>query len=142
MTSEDFARPVLRQSPAEAGFIWFLRVVAAFCLIFGVFYWIRLVGMYDGLNWRFDLMPVHWKIAASSLAVLFPFAAIGLWLMASWGPVLWFVCAAVETLMYVVRADLFTYKPTIALTHGLIAVIYVAFRLAMHLQKRRERIRD
>lgn len=142
MTTDDFSRSVLRPSIAETGFAWFLRLVAMFCLIFGVFYWIRLVGMYDGLNWRFDLMPVHWKIAASSLAVLFPFAAIGLWLMASWGPVLWFFCAATETVMYIWRGDLFAYRPTIAITHGVIAAIYVLFRIAIHYQKRSENIRN
>ncbi len=142
MIARQYTPQVLRQSALEAGFVWFLRIVAAFCLVFGVFYWIRLIGIHEGLNWRFDLMPVHWKVASSTLAVLFPFAAIGLWLMASWGPVLWFVCAAIETVMYVVRADLYAYKPTIAITHGLILAVYIIFRIAMHLQKRKERIRD
>lgn len=141
MTTEDFSRSILRPSFLETGFAWFLRMVALFCLIFGIFYWIRLIGLYDGLSWRFDLMPIHWKIAASSLAVLFPFAAIGLWLMASWGPVLWFTCAATETVMYVLRGDLFAYRPTIAITHGVIAAIYILFRIAIHFQKRAEGMR-
>jgi hypothetical protein len=137
---DDFSRTLLRPSIAETGFMWFLRMVALFCLIFGVFYWIRLIGIYDGLTWRFDLMPVHWKISAATLAVLFPFAAIGLWLMASWGPVLWFFCAAIETVMYFVRDDLFGYRPQNAIAHGIVAAIYIAFRLAIHMQKRRERL--
>ncbi|MCC0030148.1 MAG: hypothetical protein H6891_07800 [Brucellaceae bacterium] len=136
MSFTDYERPVLRQTLAETGFAWFLRVIAIFCLLFGVFYWIRLIGVYDGFNWRFDLMPVHWKIAAASLAVLFPFAALGLWLMASWGPILWFACAAIETVMYVWQYDLFSYRPVIAVTHAAIAVLYIAFRLVIQLQRR------
>ena len=41
----------------EIIFDWFHRVVAAYCLLFGVLYWIRLIGVYDGPLWRFDLMP-------------------------------------------------------------------------------------
>ncbi len=34
-------------------------------------------------------MPVHWQVATVTLAVFFPFAAVGLWMLASWGPVIW-----------------------------------------------------
>ena len=29
-------------------FAWFHRVIALYCLLFGVLYWIRLIGIYDG----------------------------------------------------------------------------------------------
>ena len=77
-------------------FAWFQRVIAGYCLMFGVLYWIRLIGFYRGPLWRFDLMPVHWQVAAVVLAVFFPFAAVGLWMLASWGPVIWFICAVTE----------------------------------------------
>ncbi len=41
------------------------------------------------------------------LAAFFPFAGIGLWMMASWGPVIWFICAATESVMYLGFPDLF-----------------------------------
>ena len=41
------------------------------------------------------------------LAVFFPFAAIGLWMLASWGPVIWFICAVTETVMYVGFPEMF-----------------------------------
>jgi hypothetical protein len=128
---------VLRPSATEIAFEWFHRVVAAYCLLFGLLYWIRLIGLYEGENWRFDLMPLHWQIAASTLAVLFPFAASGLWMLASWGPVVWFICAVMETVMYVGYPELFGDRRPIAYTHALIAVVYVGFRILLHLRRRR-----
>jgi hypothetical protein len=123
-------------SLAEIGFVWFLRVVATYCLAFGILYWIRLIGFYDGLTWRFDLMPLHWQMTATTLAVMFPFAAIGLWLLTSWGAVLWFSCAVIEIIMYVWRADMFAYRPSVAISHCMIALLYLGFRVVLYRQDR------
>src|SRR5690606_27666620 len=91
VTDATEARTQIGPNAAERVFVWFQRVIAAYCLMFGVLYWIRLIGLYDGSLWRFDLMPIHWQVAVVTLAVFFPFAAIGLWMLASWGPVIWFI---------------------------------------------------
>jgi hypothetical protein len=131
---EAFRIPV--PSLAEAGFAWFLRIIAAYCLLFGVLYWIRLIGLHDGTLWRFDLMPIHWQVASVVLAVFFPFAAIGLWMLSSWGPVIWFICAATETIMYVGFPELFGDRLVIIASHLLVALLYLAFRAVIFLQKR------
>lgn len=118
-------------SLAEIGLVWFHRIVAAYCLLFGVLYWIRLVGYYPGSLWRFDLMPVHWQIASVTLAVLFPFASIGLWLLASWGPVVWLICAGLEAVMYWGFPELFGERRLIVVAHLAVAVLYVGFRLVI-----------
>lgn len=135
----DIEETTLKPGIAEVSFVWFHRVIGAYCLLFGVMYWIRLIGFYEGDFWRFDLMPVYWQIASVSLAVLFPFAAIGLWTTASWGPVVWFCCAAAEGAMYVGFPDLYGAKPALAISHVMVAAIYCAFRILIHLQKRKVR---
>lgn len=132
-------RAVLQPSLAEVTFAWFQRVIAVYCLLFGVLYWVRLIGIYPGSLWRFDLMPVHWQVSAVSLAVLFPFAAAGLWMLASWGPVIWFICAAAETLMYAGFPRLFGERHLIVFSHAAVALLYIVFRVVIHLQKRRLR---
>ncbi len=127
---------LLRPTAAETAFAWFLRVVAAYCLMFGILYWVRLIGLYEGSLWRFDLMPVHWQVAATGLAVLFPFAAMGLWMMVSWGPVIWFVCAVAEIVMYGFYSELFGGRYLIIVAHLLIAGLYIGFRVSIHLQAR------
>jgi hypothetical protein len=126
-------------SALEAAFAWFLRLVSLYCLYFGVLYWVRLIGFYPGTLWRFDLMPVHWQVAASVLAVFFPFAAAGLWMLASWGPVIWFICAATETVMYAGFPDLFGVRWPIVIAHAAVAAVYILFRIAIHWRRRRQR---
>lgn len=129
-----------RPSASDMLFETFLRAVAALCAGLGLLYWIRLVGFYDGLTWRFDLMPVHWQIAAVCLAVLYPFAAAGLWMLASWGPVIWFVCAAAEILMYAGLPQMFGRRDLVLVVHALVVVIYVGFRLHRAARRRGEEI--
>lgn len=136
MNEEAARQRSLGPTTAELSFWWFHRVIAAYCLLFGVLYWVRLIGIQDGPDWRFDLMPVHWQVASVTLAALFPFAAIGLWMLASWGPVIWFICAAIEVTMYAGFPELFGEKLAIVVAHACVALLYIAFRVVLYLQKR------
>jgi hypothetical protein len=129
-------RIVLQPSTTEVAFAWFQRIVAGCCLLFGILYWVRLIGFYPGPLWRFDLMPVHWQVAAVVLAVFFPFAAAGLWMLASWGPVIWFICAVTETVMYAGFPELFGRYLLIVALHVLVALLYIVFRVVIWMQKR------
>ncbi|TIX08531.1 MAG: hypothetical protein E5V46_25655, partial [Mesorhizobium sp.] len=66
-------------------------------------------------------------------------AAAGLWMLASWGPVIWFICAATEIVMYAGFPDLFGHRPLIIASHATVAVLYIIFRVAIWLQKLRAR---
>jgi len=123
-------------STVEITFYWFHRVVAAYCLLFGVLYWIRLIGIYDGALWRFDLMPVHWRVTTVVLAAFFPFAGIGLWMMASWGPVIWFICAVTEAVMYLGFPELFGRRWLIVASHAAVILLYATFRVVIYIQNR------
>ncbi|MFI0845747.1 DUF6163 family protein [Mesorhizobium sp. IMUNJ 23232] len=120
----------------ETLFAWFQRIIAVYCLMFGVLYWVRLLGYYDSPLWRLDLMPVHWQVVTVTLAVFFPFAAAGLWMLASWGPVIWFLCAATEIVMYAGFPDLFGRHYAVVASHAFAACLYVTFRLVIYFQKR------
>ncbi len=133
-TDEPFRLPV--SSLAESGFAWFQRIIAGYCLLFGVLYWIRLIGLHEGPLWRFDLMPPYWQVASVVLAAFFPFAAIGLWMLSSWGPVIWFICALTETIMYFGFPELFGHRVIILASHLLVALLYIAFRVVIVVQKR------
>ncbi len=117
-------------------YVVFLRVVAIACLWFSLQYWAMLVGFSLHGQGRFDLLSLPWRAAASSLAVVFPVAALGLWLASSWGPVIWVIGAGAQILMYGFWSDVFGYNNLVMPMHGLIAVVYGLFRLAMWLEKR------
>ena len=127
------------QSTLFKAFVYFLRIVAVLCLASGLRYWALLSGVMGESLWRFDLMPGYWQVASSALAVLLPVAAVGLWMPASWGAVIWFVAAAGETAMYLGFPHLFGEKPIISIMHLTVAVIYLGFRLALYREKRLSR---
>lgn len=116
----------------------FQRAVGIYCILLGMSYWVRLIGLYEGALWRYDLMPPHWRVAAVALAILFPIAGSGLWMVASWGPVVWFICAATEFVMYAVFPEKFGWDVSVLVFHGLVGLIYVAFRMVIYLQSRAE----
>ena len=128
----------LRATALDLAWQWFHRGVAAFGLLCGLFYWTRLIGINDGAEWRFDLMSVHWQVASVTLAVLFPFAASGLWMISSWGAVIWFLCAGIEIVMHAGFPELYGPRPSLVFLHLLIAAAYCAFRAAFFLRRRRQ----
>lgn len=128
---------VAAPSIAERLVVWLQRIVAVYCLLFGILYWVRLIGLNDGMTWRFDTMPIYWQVASVALAVFFPFAAIGLWMLASWGPVVWLICAITEVVMYAGFPQMFGWRVGAVATHLSIAAFYLLLRLVIYFQKRR-----
>lgn len=130
---------VPRLSLVETIFGLFLRLVAASCLWFGLNYWGLLIGFtFNGIG-RFDLLPVAWRTAATILAVVYPVASLGLWLLVSWGPVLWVAAAATEIIMFAVYPDIFGAKPILLVMHGSVALTFVLFRAAVYWERRKQR---
>lgn len=134
---------VPKRTLTEILFVVFLRMIAVACLWFGLQYWGMLVGYTLNGNARFDLLDLPWKVAASSLAVLFPVASLGLWLTVSWGAVLWAIAAAAQISMYVIWPQVFGHNALVPMLHGLVAALYVVFRLSLWIEERRkaERVR-
>ena len=82
--------------------IWFLRAMAAMSMIKGLYHWAVIIGIGDGPGTTFEASPIAWQAATMFFAVLDPVAAVGLWLAAAWGGVVWLTTtismAAIELL--------------------------------------------
>ncbi len=126
------------ESALQSWFVLFIRCVALFCLAGGVYYWLRLIGLYPGLLWRFDLMPWQWQAACVSLAIALPIVATGLWIRASWGAVLWGVTSVAQALIYTVFARFFEYSPALAGINLALLLIYIILRTGLFLQGKRQ----
>lgn len=125
-------------SALHSWFVWFVRFVALVCLAGGIYYWLRLVGLYPGLLWRFDLMPWQWQTMSVSLAVALPVVATGLWIRASWGAVLWVLTVIAQVLIYTVFSRFFEYFPVMAALNVVFLLIYTAFRIGLFFQGKRQ----
>lgn len=112
----------------------YLRFLALICLSLSIFYWIRLVGIFPDVLWRFDLMPVHWQFASATLAIVYPIALIGLWMYSLWGIVLWCIAAFIEilTMYYSDSIDQFS----VLLFHGILFLIFMILQITMIFFKR------
>ncbi|MBP1850691.1 DUF6163 family protein [Rhizobium halophytocola] len=133
---DDDSSQLLRPSLTDILYVIFLRIVALSCLWFGLTYWGMLVGYSDGGFGRFDLLSLPWRAAATSLAVIFPVAALGLWLASSWGPVIWTIAAGLQLAMFVVWTQTFGDHRIVVISHILVAAVYVTFRAAIWFQGR------
>ena len=71
--------------------------------------------------------------------MLFPVAALGLWLTSSWGPVVWVIAAGGQIVMYTVWPEIFGTNWLIVMMNGVIMALYAAFRLSLFLRRRRMR---
>lgn len=132
------SQTVPRRTLTQLLFVIFLRLIALSCFWFGLQYWAMLVGYSLGGQGRFDLLNLPWKVAAAALAVIFPVAALGLWLTVSWGPVIWMAAAGSQLLMFLVWPETFGRNIIVPILHCIVIFLYATFRIALWLQRRQE----
>ena len=91
--------PVHERDGEEGASLWtrrrilFLRVMAGFAMLKGIFHWSRLLGIGTGGD-LFEYHSIAWQTATVFFAVLDLVAAVGLWLAAAWGAVIWLMSIA------------------------------------------------
>ncbi|WP_019221773.1 DUF6163 family protein [Bartonella senegalensis] len=111
----------------------YLRLLALVCLGLGVFYWIRLVGVFPGALWRFDLMPWQWQCLSATLAIVYPIALIGLWMYSLWGVILWCIAAFGETFAMIIYYS--DYPLFLPVFHGILLLIFITLQIIRQINK-------
>jgi hypothetical protein len=69
--------------------VMFLRVMAAISMLKGLYHWSRVVGIMMPAGEGFETHSIVWQSATVFFAVIDLVAAVGLWLAAAWGAVIW-----------------------------------------------------
>lgn len=110
----------------------YMRVAAMLLLLAGLARAGQILGIAPEGTTFADLAPA-WRAGAATLLIVDLFAAVGLWVGAAWGPVMWAVALAVEISMYTLFDDLFGSYPVRVLVHaaifvGFLAVTFVEWR--------------
>src|ERR1700685_1409064 len=83
--------------------VLFLRIMAVFSVIKGLYHWAQVTGLIGGEEDPFDKQTMAWPTATIYFAVIELVAAVGLWLATPWGAVVWLttvVSMAVIELMF------------------------------------------
>ena len=78
-----------RRTPWTRRLILVLRVMAAFAMLKGLYHWSLVLGIADGTGSSFEAASMPWQAATIFFAVIDLVAAVGLWLAAAWGGVVW-----------------------------------------------------
>jgi len=82
--------------------VLFLRVMAGLSLLKGLYHWAVICGIGAPFPSGFDSYSTPYQVATVFFAIIDPVAAVGLWLAAPWGAVVWLTSvismAAVELL--------------------------------------------
>ncbi len=75
--------------------VWFMRTMACVWVAKGLFNWAVLMGLNPRFG-DFTMLPRALQTTIVFFAGADLLAAIGMWLAAPWGGVLWLLCAALE----------------------------------------------
>ena len=126
----------------EVAFAWLCRALAIYAIGAGLFYAARMLGLDGEITHRFDVIDNHWRVAGVVLTLLFPAAGLGLWMLSSWGGVLWCAGAMLEIVMYTAFADLYGHKPLVALVNVVISIAYVTLSFWLFIQEKKRRQND
>jgi hypothetical protein len=82
-----------REGRWTARLVLFLRVMAALSMLKGLFHWGVVLGIGEGPDTMFTRQTLPWQTATVYFAVIDLVAAVGLWLAAAWGAVVWLTAA-------------------------------------------------
>lgn len=74
--------------------VLFLRVMAAISMCKGLYHWAQVCGIGFGETLPFESRSIAWQTATVFFAVIDLVAAVGLWLAAAWGAVIWLTSVA------------------------------------------------
>jgi hypothetical protein len=91
----DLLEPVRTGKGLSAAGSWteylvlFLRAMAAISLVKGLYHWAQVCGIDAGPDGGFETHTLAWQAATVFFAVIDLVAAVGLWLAAAWGAVVW-----------------------------------------------------
>ena len=72
----------------------FLRAMAAISMLKGLYHWAQVCGIGFGEVMPFEYHSIAWQTATIFFAVIDLVAAVGLWLAAAWGAVIWLTAVA------------------------------------------------
>ncbi len=69
--------------------VLFLRVMAAVSLVKGLYHWAQICSIGATADQAFEMQSMAWRSVTVFFAVIDLVAAVGLWLAAPWGAVVW-----------------------------------------------------
>ena len=118
-----------RRSPWTRRLIVFLRIMAFVSMGKGLVHWSLVLGIGDGSGSLFENAAVPWQAATVFFAVIDLVAAVGLWLAAAWGGVVWLTAAISMAAIELAFPQVFGGRVWVAVLEFLAIFLYIALAL-------------
>jgi hypothetical protein len=120
--AEDDGRP---GSAWTARLVLFLRVMAAASMLKGLYHWAAVCGFIGARDGGFMGHGTQWQTATVFFAVIDLVAAVGLWLAAPWGAVVWLTAAVSMAVIDLFFQQVYGPQPIVVALEGLVIAAYL-----------------
>jgi hypothetical protein len=118
-----------RAGPWTRRLVLFLRIMAGLSMLKGLYHWSLVLGIGDGNGSTFESASMPWQAATIFFAVIDLVAAVGLWLAAAWGGVVWLTATISMAAIELGFPQVFGGRLWIAIPELATLVFYIALAL-------------
>jgi hypothetical protein len=122
-------KPDKRQTAWTRRLVLFLRIMACVSLLKGVYHWSLVLGIGDGAGSTFEEASMPWQAATIFFAVIDLVAAVGLWLAAAWGGVVWLTASISMAAIELFFPQIYGGRLWIAIPEFIAILVYIALAL-------------
>ena len=122
-------KPDKRQTVWTRRLVVFLRIMALVSLVKGIYHWSLVLGIGDGDGSTFEQAGTPWQAATVFFAVIDLVAAVGIWLAAAWGGVVWLTAAISMAAIELFFPQVYGGRLWIAIPEFIAIAIYIALAL-------------
>jgi hypothetical protein len=112
--------------------ILFLRAVAVLLLAKGLYHWAVICGFGTAPGGGFEAKSSPWQMATVFFAIIDLVAAVGLWLGASWGVIIWLASSVTMIVVHALLPQIYGFQPVIIVGEIalIIGYVFIAFEAA------------
>jgi hypothetical protein len=108
--------------------VLFLRAMAILSMLKGLYHWSVVCGFLGPAD-GFEVQPLPWQTGTVFFAVIDLVAAVGLWLVAAWGAVVWLTAAVSMAAVEVLFPQVYGGRMSIVVIEGVLLCAYLVLAI-------------
>jgi len=127
--------PVCAEEEKNSVGVWterlvlFLRLMAGVSMLKGLYHWAAVCGFIGGSDDGFLAHGTQWQTATVFFAVIDLVAAVGLWLAAPWGAVVWLTAAVSMVVVNVFFQQVYGQQTIVVMLEAAAIAVYLVLAI-------------
>lgn len=118
-----------RTGPWTARLVLFLRIMSALVMAKGLYHWSVVCGIGARPAGGFEAQILPWQTATVFFAVIDLVAAVGLWLAAPWGAVVWLTGSVSMIVVHLVFPQIYGVQTLIVSAEAAVIAVYLVLAI-------------